>query len=460
MRLARRFSTAPLGFTPRGALDRAGGRTGRGRSAAQLDHRPRRGLARLGRHPAHRSAPETPDTLSLQRGDPLLAGGPDRYARRLAAWGLALGLIDDEAAALDFRADLFAALAGGLVAIGARLPFGARVNPLAPDPAVPPPTLIPELGARAFPASAALLRAGRGLAARLPAGVAQRLAAVAQAVIRCEGDAVACASLEVNQALARAAWAAREAGMADAAIADAIALGRAGVEIAADGAPPMALTASAKPSDVIAAGDAARSAAALGWETAALTLAFARDDAERLELAAIAPTGVVNALAFDGADGFDAEEFAAAVRLAFLALDIDGRCGFLAEPAAAHRRHAARPVALGLGGLAELIVARGLAYDSDTARSLAGALGQQAADETATLGVELGGGHALRFCAVDDPEIALKLGCVSLGAAPWAGPVTLAETADGAIVRTLAEPALRAAAAAGVELDTLRRALL
>src|ERR1700690_3643434 len=32
----------------------------------------------------------TPPTLALEVGiDPLLAGGPDRYARRLAAWGLA-----------------------------------------------------------------------------------------------------------------------------------------------------------------------------------------------------------------------------------------------------------------------------------------------------------------------------------------------------------------------------------
>src|SRR5947209_18507785 len=32
--------------------------------------------------------------------DPLLAGGPDRYARRLAAWGLALGVFDDAATAM------------------------------------------------------------------------------------------------------------------------------------------------------------------------------------------------------------------------------------------------------------------------------------------------------------------------------------------------------------------------
>ena len=59
---------------------------------------------------------------------------------------------------------------------------------------------------------------------------AERLAAVAEAVLRCEGDAAACASFEGNQALARAAWKAREAGVADAAIAEALALARAGLD--------------------------------------------------------------------------------------------------------------------------------------------------------------------------------------------------------------------------------------
>src|SRR5277367_4842629 len=75
-----------------------------------------------------------PPALSLNTGlDRLLAGGPDRYARRLAAWGLALGVFEDAAAALIFRDELFAALAAGIVATGRQLPFGARVSPWAPD---------------------------------------------------------------------------------------------------------------------------------------------------------------------------------------------------------------------------------------------------------------------------------------------------------------------------------------
>ena len=79
-------------------------------------------------------APDTPF-------DPLLGGGPDRYARRLAAWGWALGLFDAEADAQAFRGDLFALLARGALSSGPMLAFGARVHPLADDPARsrPPP---------------------------------------------------------------------------------------------------------------------------------------------------------------------------------------------------------------------------------------------------------------------------------------------------------------------------------
>jgi ribonucleoside-diphosphate reductase alpha chain len=399
----------------------------------------------------------TPASLALADADPLLSGGPDRYARRLAAWGLALGAFEHDAAAQLFRAELFAALTLSVVATGRQLPFGARVNPLAPDPALPPALSFPEIGSRAFDQAADALRAGRGLPAGLPPTVLRRLAAVTEAVLRCEGDAAACASLTANEALARTARAARDAGVDDAAISDAIVLGRAGLY------PPVsaptalaALTGLADRAALAAPSPRVLAAAALGWETSALTLAFAAEDAERTHLAAIAPRGAVNAHAFETPNGFDVDGLAAAVRLAFLALDLEGRAGFLADPADAYRRHAARPVALALGGVAELIVARGLAFDSAAARLLAAKLHESVAAETATGRGE----HALRICAFDDPEIALRLGGVSLGDAPWAGPVTVAETADGALIRTLAAPALAAAAAAGLEPDTLRTALL
>ncbi len=406
--------------------------------------------------------PATPAALALEGADPLLAGGPDRYARRLAAWGLALGAFADEAAATAFRDELFAALALGVIATGRQLPFGARVNPLAPDTAIPPPPMLPEVGRARFAEAARALRATCGLAAGLTPTAAQRLAAVAQAIIRCEGDRAACASLESNQALARAAWAAREAGLGDAAITDAIALGRAGLEVAAVAGEARlpSLTAIADRSSAVASSDAAREAAALAWETSALTLAFSRQAAERLALAALAPRGAVNLLAFEHEGGFDAEGFADAVQLALLALDIEGRAGFVADPADAYRRAAARPVALGLAGVAELIVGRGLAYDSDEARALAAELHTQALAAADAASATLGGGHALKICAFEDAALALQLGALTLGGAPWAGPVTVAETADGALLRTLAEPALNAARRAGIDAETLRAAVL
>jgi ribonucleoside-diphosphate reductase alpha chain len=406
--------------------------------------------------------PATPAALALEGADPLLAGGPDRHARRLAAWGLALGAFADQTEATSFRDELFAALALGVIATGRQMPFGARVNPLAPDTAIPPPRTLPEVGRTGFAEAAHALRASRGLAAGLTPAAAQRLAAVAQAVIRCEGDRAACASLDSNQALARAAWAAREAGLGDAAIADAIALGRAGLEVcaAAGEARPSSLTVVAERAGAASGCDAAREAAALAWETAALTLAFSHEAAERLALGAIAPRGAVNVLAFEGEGGFDAEGLADAVRLAFLALDIEGRAGFLADPANAYRRAAARPVALGLAGVAELIVGRGLVYDSDAARALAADLHAQALAAADDASAALGAGHAVKICAFEDAELSLQLGALTLGGAPWGGPVTLAETADGALLRTLAEPALAAARRAGLDAVTLRAALL
>ncbi|HVN02699.1 MAG TPA: ribonucleotide reductase [Caulobacteraceae bacterium] len=404
---------------------------------------------------------DSPALLDLGDADLLLAGGPDRHARRLAAWGLALGVFDDAAEALTFRDELFAAQALGVIASGAQVPFGARVNPLASDPAVAPAPTLPLIDGKAFGPAALRLRAARGLAADLPEAASLRLAAVADAVRRCEGDAETCASLEANQALARAAWAAREAGLADAAIADAIALGRVGRAVETPGrVPPLrALVAVADPVQLAGGQETAAAAASLAWETSSLTLAFAEDDARRLDLLALAPRAVVNALAFDG-EAFDAEGLAAAVALALVAVDIEGRVGFLTDPAAAYRRAEARPVAVGLAGVAELNVSRGVAYDSDAARDFAAELHRAAVAAVGTAGTALGGERCLGLCAFEDPELTLRLGGLTLGAAPWAGPATVAEAADGVVFRTLAEPALVAAGRTGVALDALRTAVL
>ncbi|HWA60356.1 MAG TPA: ribonucleotide reductase, partial [Caulobacteraceae bacterium] len=61
---------------------------------------------------------------------------------------------------------------------------------------------------------------------------------------------------------------------------------------------------------------------------------------------------------------------------------------------------------------------------------------------------------------LQDAELALKLGGVSLCAAPWRGPEVLAETADGETVRTLAEAAAKGLASLGLDLDEARAELL
>ena len=463
MRLDRRFSAAPLPFAPEIRwVERAAELAEVAAPPSWTTARVEAWLDWADNLPS--DVPHgTPAGLSLDEGvDRLLAGGPDRYARRLAAWGLHLGVFKELGAAFVFRDELFAALAAGIIATGRQLPFGVRVNPLATDPALPPGALLPAIGAKAFGPAGRRLRAGRGLAAGLSELAAKRLSAVTLAVLRCEGDTEACASLEGNQALARAAWAAKEAGLADAQIADAIALARAGLELDLPSAsdPLKRLIAVAERGELQAMAPPARAAADLAWETSSLTLAFSLEDAARLDLLALAPRAAVNVLAFEGPGGFNTLGFATAVQLAFLALDLDGRAGFLADPADAYRRAAARPAALGLAGVAELNVARANAFESDAARRLAADLHRRALGAIQVVEDAIGEQHALKLCACDDPEISLALGGLTLGASPWSGPIALAETADGAMFRTVTEPALAAAQAAGIDADALRTALL
>jgi ribonucleoside-diphosphate reductase alpha chain len=407
--------------------------------------------------------PGTPDALGPNTpGQSILDGGADRWARRLAAWGLACGVFHDAAEAEVFCQELTGALAAGVMAPGPQLTFGARFHPLAADTAKPPVQKPLELAGPDFAENARALQAGCGLLAGLSRVEAARLAAVADAVRRCEGDAAACASLEANQALARAAWAAREAGVCDGSIAAAIVLGGAGQTPAAGEAGPTLaeLVAIAQRESLIVKDAQAMSAAALGWETGRLTLTFSSANAEALALLEAAPRAVVNVLAFDGPDGFDQPRFEEAVRLVFAALSIECAAGFCASPALAYRRHSARPVALGLAGVAELLVSRGLAYGGAQALALTRELYETAASVAAAASIELGGGHRLRIAVFDDPEMSLRLGGVSLGVSPWRGPLTWAETADGVVIRTLAAPALAAAARLDVDVDELTAAVL
>ncbi|HLZ85080.1 MAG TPA: ribonucleotide reductase [Caulobacteraceae bacterium] len=422
--------------------------------------------------------------------DPLLAGGPARHAGRLAAWGLRLGHFVDGGEAEAFAEALFTLYARGFAAPGPSLGFGARLHPLLADPA-----RAPAAGLRHVDAAEAWAPPDDGPFAR-------RLAAVSDTVRRCHGDEDACADPAANQALARAAWAAREVGATDGDIADAIALGRVGEDAAATPSAPILL---ADRAALLAGAPGPRRAAVAAWKGAALTLAFAEADALGLERAAAGPRAALDAAGVD-----DDAHLAAMARLLVVALDIEASAGFCESVAAAHQRRDHRPLTLALSGVAERLVAEGLAYDSPEGRARAAALqaltAGAALDASAELAQMLGpypafdGERADRLAdlnrrhalardlpdsptaglartlfrtararaaetglrnarvtgAVADAELALRLGGLSPDAAPWRGPAALAETADGVILPSLDTAALKGLARLGADIDAAR----
>ena len=346
--------------------------------------------------------------------NPLLAGGPGRYAHRLAAWGFALKLFDAPGDALAFRADLFSLLAAGVVAPGPSRAFGARLHPLAQDPATaaepPPPRLT----------------------GSPPTFLGLKIAAVADAVQRCEGDADACADPRENQTLARAALAARAAGANDAEIADAISIGRDGSDYF-EAQTGRTITALAGTADVLSASFARRA-----WAGADITLTASEADAGALRSARIAPRAALDVFAVCG------EDLAAAARILTVALDIETSVGFCETPYDARTRRRERPLGLAVAGAAERLVVEGLAYDSDAGRARAAALHAAIAEAAHSTRAEIAktrGGEA--NCQVTgpagDPTLSLMLGGRSFDGAPWNGPRVQGESADGLTMAMLHE---------------------
>ncbi len=285
-------------------------------------------------------------------------------------------------------------------------------------------------------------------------------------------------------------------------ILDRIALAQAGLA----GCDPASTIPSTPPRIFLAAPGDQPAPAAFAWEAGPnVTLAATLEGAMGLAAAATAPAATVNAYAFCTGRGFDLEGFAAAVRLWPVALELEA-CG------PGRMRPDSNPLALNLAGLSELLVARGLAFDSEAGRAHVRAVTGHAAavaglastemaerlapcpaykaarraelarirqmkaalpdkDAVATGGrraldelTDRAGSHGLRnLHRIDlrsDPVTGLKLGGLSTGAAPWSGPSTWSETADGAAVAVLAEPAFRAASALGLDPVALRREVL
>jgi ribonucleoside-diphosphate reductase alpha chain len=458
---------------------------------------------------------KTPKPLSTDRPfDLLLRGGPDRYARRLAAWGLALDLFDDEASAVVFAGDLSATMTLGLAAPAVTPTAGLRRHPTAGDrEAAPDGPVTVNLTALEYPAALrAHLAAARG--AKLAAASADRLAreleAVRDAVARCGGDRRACADPLKNAVLARAALAARAAGATDALIADAIASAHAPTPwmAAAPTVPPAPPLTVCAPRDLVEAGaPEAFATAAAAAETGALRLAFDARDAEAAARLPAAPRAAVDVRPFMQAEGgLDLDRFEAVIRLWTTALEIECAAGFVNTAADLGARIAYRPIALTLAGVGETLAAHGVAYGQPEARpwmaglyALAGAAATSASAELAAqLGAypefavdrdarlarveaavaaaaalnpedpvaarahvrweraldaasEAGLRNAEVIAAFEDPELSLRLDA-SLGFAPWQGPVSVAETADGETLPVLSAAAVAALTGWGVDI--------
>ena len=455
---------------------------------------------------------DLPEALSPDAPyDPLLAEGPDRYARRAAAWGLHLGVFDRAADAATFSAALFASIARGEAApaltpaIGLPAAFAppasvsglARLDDLSFGPA---------LGAKVGALRAALAaEAG----ARL---LAERLEAVMAAVQRCSGDPGACSDPARNLALLRAARAAIQAGADDALVAKAIGLARAGqTDWTADGAQPRptAPLVVLAPRDLVATNcpQAAETALA-AWEGAPVALAFTLADAEALDRSPAAPRAALDLGRLTGKDGaLDLEALTETARLWVTALEIETSAGACADVALAARRHAYRPLALTFAGLGDWLAAQGLAYNSEQGRTaargafavLAGACALASADLAQALGAypefaadrterlaalkaqseraKSGPAHALFVQArqaatrsglrhaqttalFDDPELSLRLGGAPVGPLPWAGPLALAELDDDILAPHLSRAAAAGLARLGADIRAAERRLL
>ncbi|MGA0606999.1 hypothetical protein ACO2Q0_13475 [Phenylobacterium sp. VNQ135] len=375
--------------------------------------------------PAHWSDARVEAWLDWAGGREDLAPAIVAYVEDLTGRAQAKGLLKDLRARRRFREDLTEALLLGAVAFSAG---GGAPLPVA------------DAGAPDFEARLQALESahrGRQAAQAAAERLASRLQGVMDAILRCEGDAEACADPGRNSSLARAAEAARGAGAPDAAILDAIALARAG-ETVWPAMPP--LSEGGGP-ELVARVDQLESAqgratARAAWTTGAVIAARDLADAEALAGLAAWPRGGVDLMALFGDEGFDWDAFEGAVQLAAIAL------------AATEE-----PAQLGLANLGDWLVAHGHDYDSDEGRRAARDLYATARRVIGETGVEC------RLGAFDDPELALRLGG-RLDAGPWAGPVTVAETAEGEVLRVLSDAAIRGLHALGVDRAAAEAVLL
>jgi len=365
-------------------------------------------------------------------GEPDVCAAIGEFVETLARRALAKGLVQDAAGRAGFRDALNAALLNGAVAIGGAPQ--ARAATILDAERGDAPEALRDLVAGFRGEQAAVAAAGE---------LGRRLQAVMDAVLRCEGEAEACADPARNPGLARAAHAAAQAGASAAVVLEAVALARSG-ESEWRSAPPAAASNGLRL--VLAAplatlqGELARAAALAAHATGALALTPSRAAADALADSPRAVRGGIDLMAFWSAEGFDIARFEACVVL-------------LAQALAAA---SGGPALLGLAGVGDWLAAHGLDYDSEAGRETARELYLAAAAAVRLSGAPLKGGVG----AFSDPELSLRLGGGDLAAAPFAGAATLAQTADGAAVRVLSDAALRGFAALRLDAADLRGQLL
>ncbi len=358
--------------------------------------------------PAHWTTAQLDAWVDWAGGAPDILIAIEDFVEDLTARAQAKSLVKDVAARTRFRDELTAGLLTGTIAIGA-----------APTS---PPVAVVEAGSPEIERVVAAHR-GQVAAAAVAHELSRRIQAVMDAVLRCEGDGQACADPMANPSLARAAEAARAAGAPDSIILEAIALARSG-----DSAWTIAIP---RPTELdpplLVVGPPDEAVARAVWATGAIVLAPTRTTAERIAAAGASVRGAINLMAFWSRDGFDIERFEAAATLLGSAL-----------AALSDRRGV-----IGLAGLGEWLVANGLDYDSAAARETARELYLAADRAMSGTGVLLG--------LFRDSELELRLGGGRLSGEPWAGPMTVAESADGQLVRVLSEAAIRGLTLLGVD---------
>jgi len=353
-----------------------------------------------------------------------LAGGPARYVEALVRDGEAAGVFDSPADAATFAAELGAVLIGGLAAPFSTTPVhqNALIDLTESDGRL---KLDQWLGDRRAADASAMA------AARLQA----KLAAVAEAILRCEGPSADCADPASNPALARAAHAARDAGANDRAILDVIALARAG-EVYAPTAAPFATQAGATMKLDASAldGDTARAAALAAWETGAVDVVFGDETEQSFAVGA--------AINLHHASGeFSRDDLGPVARLLAVALWIEAGEGGSA--------------ALAFVGLHEALVAKGAAYGSAEGEELANHLLGELKAAVDQINAELGETRVY-LSAIPGAESGLMLGGQSLGAEPWSGPAGVAETADGVMFKVLKDAAAAGLHVIGADLSAAR----